>query len=65
LGADMKTRQELILDFMLALASNPSIVKPFNHEDEITPNYYDVFSSDLYSFAAEMSDVYLNNGELK
>jgi hypothetical protein len=61
----MKTRQELILDFMLALASNPKVVKPFDHEDEIAPDYYDVFSSDLYSFAAEMSDVYLNNGEMK
>jgi hypothetical protein len=60
----MKTRQEMIYDFMLALAANPQVIKPLENNDEITPNYYDVYASDLYSFAAEMSDVYLNNGKI-
>jgi len=61
----MKTRQELILDFMLALAANPQVLKPADNDKEISPNFYDACACDLYEFAAEMSDVYLNNGEMK
>lgn len=61
----MKTRQEMIYDFMLALAANPQVIKPVDDDAEISPNCYDAFASDLYAFAAEMSDVYLNNGEMK
>ena len=61
----MKTRQEMIYDFMLALAASPNVMKPLEGEYDIAPDYYDAFASDIYRFASDLSDVYLNNGELK
>lgn len=60
----MKTKQEMIYEFMLALAANPQVVKPSDKDDEISPNVYDAVASDLYEFAANMAQVYLNDGEM-
>ena len=42
----MLTRQELILQFMLALASNSQIIKDFK---------------DIYKSACKLADMYLSN----
>lgn len=49
----MKTRQELILDFMIALASNPAFI------DEDTT--YDMMVCEIESFAETLADQYLRN----
>jgi hypothetical protein len=60
----MKTKEEMIYDFMLALAQNPKVIKPIEKDEEISPSYYDSYASDLYEFAKNMALVYLNNGEM-
>ena len=54
----MKTRQELILDFMLALTSNPSITNDRNEFDSYnireTADY-------VYTYATFLADKYMEN----
>jgi hypothetical protein len=61
----MKTRDEMIYDFMLALVQNPNILKPLEGDYEISSSHYDLCASDVYEFAAELAVSYLNNGEMK
>lgn len=48
----MKTRQELILDFMIALASNPEMTKP-----DIKPEK--IIARDIFLLASELTEKYL------
>lgn len=50
LGADMKTRQEMIYDFMLALASN-------SHETE---TYNPIW---VYEYAEKLADKFLESAQ--
>jgi hypothetical protein len=47
----MKTRQELILDFMMQLASNPAMVTRDKNDKEI--------SRDIFLLSAELTEKYL------
>ena len=57
LGADMKTRQEMIYDFMVSLSSNSAI---FNDWDENNVTLGG-FGDHLQAIAEEMADNYLRN----
>lgn len=48
----MKTRQELILDFMMALASNPAMTPKDGLSDKIK-------SRDIFLLASELTEKYL------
>lgn len=50
----MKTKQELILDFMLALSSNPAMteIDSYNIKDDV--NY-------IHQYASFLADKYLEN----
>lgn len=61
----MKTKQEMIYDFMLALVQNPQVLKPLEDDYEISSSVYDLYASDIYEFAEELSVVYLNHGAAK
>ena len=47
----MKTRTELLLDFMVALSSNPSMTKVGHTDKEI--------ARDIFLLSAELTDKYL------
>jgi hypothetical protein len=47
----MKTRQELILDFMIALSSNPMLVPRDRSDKEV--------SRDIFLLSAELTEKYL------
>jgi len=47
----MKTRQELILDFMMQLASNPAMVPRDKTDKEVT--------RDIFLLSAELTEKYL------
>jgi hypothetical protein len=47
----MKTRQELILDFMLQLASNPAMIPRDTTDKEV--------SRDIFLLSAELTEKYL------
>jgi hypothetical protein len=49
-GTKMKTRQELILDFMLALAQNDSFCAGAEDDPQL-----------IYEYAAKFVDVYLSH----
>lgn len=51
----MKTRQELLLDFMMQLSSNPSMTQrdgSYKSDKEV--------SRDIFLLASELTDKYLN-----
>lgn len=48
----MKTRTELVLDFMLALASNPSVT-PYAEDDK-------TIARDIFLLSAELADKYIS-----
>jgi hypothetical protein len=48
----MKTRQELILDFMLKLASNPAMIPRDTTDKEV--------ARDIFLMSAELTEKYLN-----
>jgi len=54
-GNSMKTRQELILDFMLVLAGNPSVTNDFESYDIKESADY------IYTYATFLADKYLEN----
>ena len=51
---EMKTRQELILDFMLALSSNPAMMDSDSYNIKDDANY-------IHQFASFLADKYLEN----
>jgi hypothetical protein len=51
----MKTRQELILDFMLALVGNSNVTK--DEETYNMKNFVDL----IYTYATYLADEYLEN----
>ena len=51
----MKTREELILDFMLALTGNPSVTNDFEEYDIKESADY------IYTYATFLADKYLEN----
>ena len=54
----MKTRQEMIYDFMVALASNPNMMPdPRNFEAE--EDEIDEVFTPVYKAAAKLADIYL------
>jgi phage-related minor tail protein len=61
-GADMKTRQEMIYDFMVALASNcdaiAKSVKEYNEENDATWTV----AEEIALIATELADRYLKEG---
>jgi hypothetical protein len=57
LGADMKTRQEMIYDFMVSLSSNSAIFKDWESSIDVVGGY----GEHLQALAAEMADNYLRN----
>jgi hypothetical protein len=52
----MKTRQEMIYDFMVALAANAEFYKEW-HEDSSDDGY----GENVYAFAQELADEYLRS----
>jgi hypothetical protein len=53
----MKTRQELIYDFMLALSGNSEVYKDWTtHSERIGP-----FADHIYALASELTDEYLRS----
>ena len=58
LGADMKTRQEMIYDFMVALAANASVHQQWEEWDSEIP-LAESFGDHVQALAAEMADNYL------
>ena len=57
MGADMKTRQEMIYDFMVSLSSNSAIFKEWGDDMETLGGY----GEHLQALASEMADNYLRN----
>ena len=55
LGADMKTRQEMIYDFMVALSANGGVYKDWEENIET----FGDFSENIKMFAEELADQYL------
>jgi hypothetical protein len=55
LGVDMKTRQEMIYDFMLALTSNPAIYAYWLAHDPDSYHYNDF----TYDLAKDLANTYL------
>ena len=55
LGADMKTRQEMVYDFMLALSANGGVYKDWEENIET----FGDFSENIQMFAEELADKYL------
>lgn len=58
----MKTRQELILDFALQLASNPEVVNDDMHqfnEGELGLKFEEAYAVHLFAFARCLADQYL------
>jgi hypothetical protein len=53
----MKTRQEMIYDFMIALTSNASVFDDWNNFD---PNVLGSYSNHIKAIAEEMADKYLS-----
>jgi hypothetical protein len=53
-GKKMKTRQELILDFMLALSSNPAMMDNDSYDVKEDANY-------IHHYASFLADKYLEN----
>jgi len=49
----MKTRQELLLDFMMQLSSNPAMTQLDGRSDK-------TISRDIFLLASELTDKYLN-----
>jgi hypothetical protein len=47
----MKTKQEMIYDFMISLSGNSKIVCPLSGEDELSPNFYEATAGDVYCLA--------------
>ena len=56
----MKTRQEMVYDFMVALASNPSVHREWLDWDEETP-LAESYGDHVQGLATEMADNYLRN----
>jgi hypothetical protein len=56
----MKTRQEMIYDFMVALASNPSVHQQWEEWDLEVP-LANSFGDHVQTLATEMADNYLRN----
>lgn len=54
----MKTRQEMIYDFMVALASNAEFYKVWDTE---LPESVGSFGTHTYAFASELANNYLEN----
>ena len=55
LGADMKTRQEMIYDFMVALSANGGVYKDWEENIET----FGDFSDNIKTLAEELADEYL------
>jgi len=55
LGADMKTRQEMVYDFMVALSANGGVYKDWEENIETFGN----FSDNIKTLAEELADEYL------
>jgi hypothetical protein len=55
LGADMKTRQEMIYDFMVALSANGGVYKDWEENIEA----FGDFSENIQMLAEELADKYL------
>ena len=53
----MKTRQEMVYDFMIALASNASVFDDWNNFD---PAELGSYSGHIKAIAEEMADKYLS-----
>jgi|LakMenEpi03Aug12_release.lakeMendotaPanAssembly.Ray.scaffolds.fasta_scaffold860584_3 hypothetical protein len=56
----MKTRQEMVYDFMVALASNASVHQEWEEWDHETP-LAESYGDHVHGLAAEMADNYLRN----
>ena len=56
----MKTKQEMVYDFMVALASNPSVHREWLDWDEETP-LAKSYGDHVHGLATEMADNYLRN----
>jgi hypothetical protein len=56
----MKTRQEMIYDFMVALSANPSVHQQWEEWDCETP-LANSYGDHVQILAAEMADNYLRN----
>jgi hypothetical protein len=56
----MKTRQEMIYDFMIALASNPSVHQQWEEWD-FEPPLAESYGDHIQVLASEMADNYLRN----
>jgi hypothetical protein len=59
----MKTRQEMIYDFMISLASNSKIVCPCRGDDELSPSLYEATAGDVYSLASAFVTEFLENAQ--
>jgi len=59
----MKTRQEMIYEFMVALASNSEIVCPCRGDDELSPSLYEATAGDVYSLASAFVTEFLENAQ--
>jgi hypothetical protein len=53
----MKTRQEMVYDFMVALSSNASVFDDWNNFD---PNMLGSYGNHVMGLAEEMADKYLS-----
>lgn len=56
----MKTRTEMIYDFMLALAANPNMIPDPRHYQVDKDGAKEIFDF-VYQGAAELADKYLEN----
>jgi hypothetical protein len=56
----MKTRTEMVYDFMVALASNPSVHQQWEEWDHETP-LAESYGDHVHGLATEMADNYLRN----
>ena len=55
----MKTRQEMIYDFMVAIASNPDFLP--NPDYSYPSEIFDAIVKETYDMAAALADKYLEN----